>query len=111
MIHLIAAVERASRRLRACGPQSRRRDARRRLEDLSGADVDEAIAAGMTDVGENKVQEARDKKPPSRARALASHRTSAVEQGEGRRPPVRRHPDRRLARARRENRARRRGGG
>ena len=27
------------------------------------ADVDHAIAAGMTDVGENKVQEARDKKP------------------------------------------------
>src|SRR5688572_8239759 len=26
-------------------------------------DVDHAIAAGMTDVGENKVQEARDKKP------------------------------------------------
>ncbi|HYK05084.1 MAG TPA: YggS family pyridoxal phosphate-dependent enzyme [Thermoanaerobaculia bacterium] len=27
------------------------------------ADVERAIAAGMTDVGENKVQEARDKKP------------------------------------------------
>ena len=27
------------------------------------SDVDHAIAAGMTDVGENKVQEARDKKP------------------------------------------------
>lgn len=27
------------------------------------ADVDYALAAGMTDVGENKVQEARDKKP------------------------------------------------
>jgi pyridoxal phosphate enzyme (YggS family) len=27
------------------------------------ADVDHAIAAGMTDVGENKVQESRDKKP------------------------------------------------
>ncbi len=27
------------------------------------SDVDEAILAGMTDVGENKVQEARDKKP------------------------------------------------
>lgn len=27
------------------------------------ADVDHAIAAGMTDIGENKVQEARDKKP------------------------------------------------
>ncbi len=27
------------------------------------ADVEHAIAAGMTDVGENKVQEARDKKP------------------------------------------------
>ncbi len=27
------------------------------------SDVDHAIAAGMTDVGENKVQEARDKRP------------------------------------------------
>lgn len=27
------------------------------------ADVDHAIAAGMTDIGENKVQEARDKRP------------------------------------------------
>jgi pyridoxal phosphate enzyme (YggS family) len=32
-------------------------------------DVDHAIAAGMTDIGENKVQEARDKKPLVRAAA------------------------------------------
>jgi hypothetical protein len=32
-------------------------------------DVDHAIAAGMTDIGENKVQEARDKKPLVRANA------------------------------------------
>lgn len=33
------------------------------------SDVDEAILAGMTDVGENKVQEARDKKPSVRGAA------------------------------------------
>ena len=33
------------------------------------SDVDHAIAAGMTDVGENKVQEARDKKPSVSAAA------------------------------------------
>jgi hypothetical protein len=33
------------------------------------SDVDHAIAAGMTDVGENKVQEARDKKPSVAASA------------------------------------------
>lgn len=33
------------------------------------ADVDRAIAAGMTDVGENKVQEARDKQPDVAGRA------------------------------------------
>jgi pyridoxal phosphate enzyme (YggS family) len=30
---------------------------------FSATDVDHAIAAGMTDIGENKVQETRDKKP------------------------------------------------
>lgn len=34
------------------------------------ADVELAIAAGMTDVGENKVQEARDKKPSVTGRAV-----------------------------------------
>jgi PLP dependent protein len=33
------------------------------------ADVDHAIAAGMTDIGENKVQETRDKKPLVAGRA------------------------------------------
>jgi len=33
------------------------------------ADVDHAIAAGMTDIGENKVQEARDKQPSVTASA------------------------------------------
>jgi pyridoxal phosphate enzyme (YggS family) len=33
------------------------------------ADLDDAIAAGMTDLGENKVQEARDKKPSVRRAA------------------------------------------
>jgi PLP dependent protein len=33
------------------------------------ADVEHAIAAGMTDIGENKVQEARDKKPSVAASA------------------------------------------
>ncbi len=60
----VAAVE--TRIAAACARAGRAR-ADVRLVAVSktfpAADVDHAIAAGMTDIGENKVQEARDKKP------------------------------------------------
>jgi len=50
----------------ACRRASRERRVVRLVavsKTFPAADVDHAIAAGMTDAGENKVQEARDKKP------------------------------------------------
>jgi pyridoxal phosphate enzyme (YggS family) len=60
----IADVER--RITDACGRADRARDSVRLVavtKTFPAADVDHAIAAGMTDLGENKVQETRDKKP------------------------------------------------
>ena len=50
----------------ACARASRPRDSVRLVavtKTFPASDVDHAIAAGMTDAGENKVQEARDKRP------------------------------------------------
>jgi PLP dependent protein len=60
----IAAVE--IRIAAACARAGRNREDVQLVavsKTFPAADVDHAIAAGMTDVGENKVQEARDKKP------------------------------------------------
>lgn len=60
----IAEVE--ARIAAACERAGRTRDSVRLVavtKTFPAADVDHAIAAGMTDVGENRVQEARDKKP------------------------------------------------
>ena len=60
----IADVE--ARVAAACERAGRTRDSVRLVavtKTFPAADVDHAIAAGMTDVGENRVQEARDKKP------------------------------------------------
>lgn len=60
----IAAVER--RIADACARAGRQRDEVTLVavtKTFPAADVDLAIAAGLGDVGENKVQEARDKKP------------------------------------------------
>lgn len=56
----------------ACARAGRRRDEVTLVavsKTFPAGDVDHAIAAGMTDVGENKVQEARDKKPSVSASA------------------------------------------
>lgn len=60
----IAAIEK--RIAAACERAGRARDSVRLVavtKTFPAADVDHAIAAGMTDIGENKVQETRDKKP------------------------------------------------
>jgi pyridoxal phosphate enzyme (YggS family) len=60
----IAGVE--ARIAAACAASGRARGDVRLVavtKTFPAADVDHAVAAGMTDVGENKVQEARDKKP------------------------------------------------
>lgn len=60
----IAALQ--ARIAAACARASRARSEVRLVavtKTFPATDVDHAIAAGMTDVGENKVQEARDKKP------------------------------------------------
>ena len=56
----------------ACARASRPRESVKLVavtKTFPAADVDHAIAAGMTDIGENKVQEARDKKPSVSASA------------------------------------------
>jgi hypothetical protein len=66
----IAALE--ERIAAACERAGRPRDEVRLVavtKTFPAADVDRAIAAGMTDVGENKVQEARDKQPDVAGRA------------------------------------------
>jgi pyridoxal phosphate enzyme (YggS family) len=66
----IAAVE--ARIAAACARAGRNRNDVRLVavsKTFPAADVDAAIAAGMTDVGENKVQEARDKQPSVAGRA------------------------------------------
>lgn len=67
----IAALE--TRIAAACARAGRRRDEVKLVavsKTFPARDVELAIEAGMTDAGENKVQEARDKKPlvPSNAR-------------------------------------------
>ena len=60
----IAALE--ARIAAACARAGRARQDVRLVavsKTFPAADVDHAIAAGMTDIGENKVQETRDKKP------------------------------------------------
>lgn len=60
----IAAVE--ERIARACGRAGRAREDVKLVavsKTFPAEFVDEAIAAGITDIGENRVQEARDKKP------------------------------------------------
>lgn len=60
----IAALE--ARIAAACAHAGRAREDVRLVavsKTFPAADVDHAIAAGMTDIGENKVQETRDKKP------------------------------------------------
>jgi PLP dependent protein len=60
----LAAVE--SRIAAACARAGRARDSVKLVavsKTFPAADVDHVIAAGITDVGENKVQEARDKRP------------------------------------------------
>lgn len=60
----VADVE--SRIAAACERAGRARDSVRLVavtKTFPAADVDHAIVAGMTDVGENRVQEARDKRP------------------------------------------------
>lgn len=55
-----------SRIAAACGRAGRPRESVKLVavsKTFPAADVDHVIAAGVTDVGENKVQEARDKKP------------------------------------------------
>lgn len=66
----IAAVE--ARIAAACARAGRNRSDVRLVavsKTFPAADVDAAIAGGMTDVGENKVQEARDKHPSVAGRA------------------------------------------
>ena len=66
----IAAVE--ARIVRACATAGRAREDVKlvAVSKTFPADlIDEAIAAGITDVGENRVQEARDKKPLVRGSA------------------------------------------
>jgi pyridoxal phosphate enzyme (YggS family) len=66
----IAAVE--ARIAAACARAGRNRSDVRLVavsKTFPSSDVDAAIAAGMTDVGENKVQEARDKQPSVAGRA------------------------------------------
>jgi pyridoxal phosphate enzyme (YggS family) len=66
----IAAVE--ERIARACERAGRAREDVRLVavsKTFPAEFVDEAIAAGITDIGENRVQEARDKKPLVRGRA------------------------------------------
>jgi pyridoxal phosphate enzyme (YggS family) len=61
-----AVAEIESRIAAACARAGRAREDVRLVavsKTFPASDVDHAIAAGMTDVGENKVQEARDKKP------------------------------------------------
>lgn len=56
----------------ACERAGRRRDDVKLVavsKTFPASDVEHAVAAGMTDVGENKVQEARDKKPSVTASA------------------------------------------
>jgi pyridoxal phosphate enzyme (YggS family) len=60
----IAALE--ARIAAACARAGRAREDVRLVavsKTFPASDVDHAIAAGMTDIGENKVQETRDKKP------------------------------------------------
>jgi pyridoxal phosphate enzyme (YggS family) len=60
----LAALE--TRIAAACARSGRMRSSVRLVavsKTFPAADVDHAIAAGMTDIGENKVQETRDKKP------------------------------------------------
>jgi pyridoxal phosphate enzyme (YggS family) len=66
----IAAVE--ARIAAACARSGRAREEVKLVavtKTHPASDVDFAIAAGMTDIGENKVQEARDKKPSVSASA------------------------------------------
>jgi pyridoxal phosphate enzyme (YggS family) len=66
----IAALE--ARIAAACARAGRAREDVRLVavsKTFPASDVDHAIAAGMTDIGENKVQEARDKKPLVAGRA------------------------------------------
>ncbi|HYC59975.1 MAG TPA: YggS family pyridoxal phosphate-dependent enzyme [Thermoanaerobaculia bacterium] len=66
----VAALE--MRIAAACARAGRAREDVRLIavsKTFPASDVDHAIAAGMTDVGENKVQEARDKKPSVTASA------------------------------------------
>ncbi|HEV7764854.1 MAG TPA: YggS family pyridoxal phosphate-dependent enzyme, partial [Thermoanaerobaculia bacterium] len=61
-----AVAEIEARIAAACARAGRAREDVRLVavsKTFPASDVDHAIAAGMTDVGENKVQEARDKKP------------------------------------------------
>lgn len=61
-----AVAEIETRIAAACARAGRAREDVRLVavsKTFPASDVDYAIAAGMTDVGENKVQEARDKKP------------------------------------------------
>jgi hypothetical protein len=56
----------------ACARAGRRREEVKLVavsKTFPASDVDHAVAAGMTDIGENKVQEARDKKPSVSASA------------------------------------------
>jgi pyridoxal phosphate enzyme (YggS family) len=65
-----AAVE--QRIAAACERAGRARDEVRLVavtKTFPAADVDRAIAAGMTDIGENKVQEAREKQPDVASKA------------------------------------------
>ena len=60
----VAALE--ARIAAACARAGRKREDVRLVavsKTFPAADLDHAIAAGMTDIGENKVQETRDKKP------------------------------------------------
>lgn len=66
----VAAVE--SRIVAACARAGRPRESLKLVavsKTFPAADVDHVIAAGVADVGENKVQEARDKKPSVAGRA------------------------------------------
>lgn len=66
----LAAVE--ARIAAACARTGRKRDEVTLVavtKTFPAVDVDHAIAAGVTDVGENKVQEARDKQPSVTGRA------------------------------------------
>ena len=62
-----ASLSEVERRIAAaCARSGRTRDDVRLIavtKTFPSADVDEAIAAGVTEVGENRVQEARDKRP------------------------------------------------